>query len=380
MKTKDKKEIIDIFVNHRLDAKAKYKALVKVLLELKNSTPSQKRYYNASIYSAATLKRLEYDIKKLCSIKDSEVNSAVKIEKKIAIVGTPLTGVERLLVFNQGAAPDILRQEVIDLVEFSKLDELMPDPIPTFTKGLPGNAERKTWLKTNEVQHSFTKKDDLQKLIEDTHAKAVDGAYTFALTNLIEAQEALIKKNKEKAADDLEALNVNIFKEAPEVVKQGIKLRDRYPFLGEADCPDEFKILTADMITAYYNYVDGHKALKALVAAGASNEDIFEIAKKTVADFELNLEIGDELDYYLDHKEILGKHPIFADKMLAQKVADMGSVDLANRKKNLASYISRDSKAFKKMEAGEAKDAFAEKLAEWQKEQELVIARLEKIS
>jgi hypothetical protein len=120
--------------------------------------------------------------------------------------------------------------------------------------------------------------------------------------------------------------------------------------------------------------------LKALIAVGTSNEDIFEIAKNTVKNFELNLEIYDELNFYKEHGKILGEHPIFADKMLKESVEGMSTVELTKRQKNLRTYVSRDEKAFNKMEEGEAKDKFGEKLQAWKDELDLVNARLEKIS
>ena len=117
-----------------------------------------------------------------------------------------------------------------------------------------------------------------------------------------------------------------------------------------------------------------------MVEAGVSNEEIYAIANKVVADFKLNLDCHDELTHYQEHKQILGKHPIFAEKMLEEAVNALGTVELTKRQKNLRSYISRDQKAFDKMDDGEAKDKFGEKLQTWKDELNLVDARLEKIS
>jgi len=331
MKPKAKQEVVDLFILHRKSPKEKYQALVQVLLKLDGATPGQKRFYNASRYSAPNLATLEYDVKKLCGISDKDLSRAVKAEKEL---NPPTTA--KILPIEFTA--------VLEEIDLSKAD---------YAKELKPLAKQIS---------EFTEK-------EPESQKKVD---------LIAFIDSFIPKGP--STEEIEAKIISQFTEAPEVVKQGIKLREQYPFLGAEDCPDEFKILTNDMLTAFYNYRDGRKELKEALAAGATNEDIFEIAKKTVADFELNLECGDELDHYQEHGKILGTHPIFGDKMLVEKVENMGSVDLANRKKNLASYISRDTKALNKMEEGPSKAAFAEKLEGWKKEQELVIARLEKIS
>ena len=330
MKTSEKNEIIDIFVNLRKDAKAKYQALVKVLLALSNSTPAQKRYYNASIYSPLNLSGLEYDIKKLCGITDSDISRAVKTEKK--------TVTKVVSIF-----PEDLKNALQDL-DLENAD---------YNKELRPLAKQLSKVYNKEPESQ--KKPDLIAFIEANFTKEPTA--------------------KEKA----EAI-VKVFEAAPNEVKTDLKLRDEFPFLSEDDCPNEFKILVADKLTAFKKWLEGREELKALVAAGATNEDIFEIAKTTVANFELNLEIYDELEYYKEHGTILGKHEIFADKMLEEGVANMSTVELTKRQKNLRTYVSKDEKALNKMEEGEAKEAFTVKVEGWKTELALVDARLEKIS
>lgn len=374
MKTKEKEAVLELLASHPKTPKARYKVLVEKLMELPGATPAQKRFYNAALYSPVNLNSLEYDLKKLCGITDHQVKK-LKLEKKAP---APKTGQERLLDFNPEGDENYLRQEAVDLVEFSKLQ--LPDNLPEFSKGLPGNAERKQWLSDKQVEHSFTRKVDLQALIEKEHEASVDMAYAVAIDNLKEAKETIAKEIEVKAEEEAAVGVLKTFETAPEEVKQAVKLRDEFPFLNDADCPDEFKILVADKFTAYNNFVEGREELKALVALGASNDDLFEIAQKTVKEFKLNLDIYDELNYYKEHKQILGKHPIFAEKMLEASVNALGTVELTKRQKNLRSYISRDQKAFNKMEEGEAKDNFGKKIETWQAELDLVDARLDKIS
>lgn len=333
MKPNEKQEVIALFSEYRKQPKEKYKALAKVLLKSPNATPSQKRYVNASRYSDANLQSLEYDIKKLCGITNSDISRAVKLAKQNNIVKTI----------------SVLPIEITSALE--KIDLSKAD------------------------YHKHLK--PLAKNISEATGKEAD---SIKKVDLIAFIESFIPVKEPSTSQQLADLDINIFKEAPEIVKQGIKFRDKYPFLSEEDCPDEFKILVSDMFTAYDNFRDGRKELKALIAAGASNEDIFEIARKTVADFELDLEIGDELEYYQEHGKILGEHPIFSDKMLAEKIETMSTVELTKRQKNLRTYVSRDTKALNKMDDGEAKIKFEEKLQTFKDELALVDARLEKIS
>ncbi len=330
MKTKDKKEVIDALASHPTSPKQRYQKLVAIILALHTATPMQKRFYNATTYSPVNLSNLEYDLKKLCDIKDSEIKT---VKKGLQQTEPP-------------QEPKVLPQDVVAILEELNIEEA------DYHKHLKPLAKVLTEA-TGKEPESIKKKD----------------LKTF-ITQFIP---------KKPTAEELADMNVFVFKDAPEDVKQGIKLREEYPFLAEEDCPDEFKILVADKFTALDKFVENRQELKALVATGATNEDLFEIAKKTVGDYELNLDIKEELNYYKDHKEVLGKHPIFAERMLKEKVNGLSPVDLSKRQKNLRSYVSRDEKAFNKMEEGDAKLAFGQKIEDWKKELHLVDARLEKI-
>jgi hypothetical protein len=331
MKPSEKQNVIDLFTGHRKDPKTKYTELVKVILNLSNSSPSQKRYYNASRYSPANLASLEYDVKKLCGITDKDLSSAVKAEKKTRA----LEVVTELPV----EVTDILKD--IDLEAANYNEQLKP--------------------LSKQIAEITGKEPESQKKVD-----------------LIAFIDSFIPKGP--TAEDLKAAVLKALEASPEEVKESIKLIDEFPFIDDDDCPDEFKILLSDKFKAYRKYKEGRAELKAMLEAGATEEEIFEIAKKTVENFELNLEIYDELNYYKEHGKILGEHPIFADKMLKESVEGMSTVELTKRQKNLRTYVSRDEKAFNKMEDGEAKDKFGEKLQAWKDELELVNARLEKIS
>ena len=58
-------------------------------------------------------------------------------------------------------------------------------------------------------------------------------------------------------------------------------MRQEWPFLSSPDCPAELKILAADKITAYHNYVEAHAALFSCT----SPEECFSTAKKVMENF-----------------------------------------------------------------------------------------------
>ena len=73
---------------------------------------------------------------------------------------------------------------------------------------------------------------------------------------------------------------------------------------------------------------------------------------------------------------MLGQHPIFEDYMLQKKVADYKDTYLATRRGLLKNYIGRESKKLPEMEE-KKKAEVIKKIKAWEKELELVEARLE---
>lgn len=331
MKTKDKNTVVALLAAKYDSAKSRYQALVKCFLKLAGATPGQKRYYNASKFTKGNLQALEYDMKKLCGISEADVKKASKAIKKATVAD------------NTPSLPN----EVLDKLNTIELE----------------SADYNKELKP------------LAKLLAEHTSKEPQDQKKVTLLAFI---ESFIPKGP--SIDELKTEFSEALKSAPEDVKKGLKIRELYPFLNDDDCPDEFHTLTGKMVSAFINWKEGRKELKALIDQGVSNEELRDISKKIVENFELNLDCHDELTYYQENGKILGKHPIFADKVLQEEVETMGEKALNTRKKNLASYISRDTKAYDKMEEGEAKNNFGEKIKAWERERELIDARLKRIA
>jgi len=126
-------------------------------------------------------------------------------------------------------------------------------------------------------------------------------------------------------------------REIPEQIRKTIRLRDDFPFLADPKCPDKFKILVHDMLTAYANYVDGHKRLFEVT----TGDELQEVASTVVENYLENREIWDELNYYKENGKILGKHVIFSttDRML--EIRNMTTADQVKLQKNLMNNIAR---------------------------------------
>lgn len=123
----------------------------------------------------------------------------------------------------------------------------------------------------------------------------------------------------------------------PENVRKTIRLRDDFPFLKEKDCPEELKILVADMLSAYDNYCKAHEEL-----FNANGEEEFaKISAAVVENYLENRAIWDELQYYKANGKYLAKHPIFNRKEIAKKVAKMNAKQLVTRNTVLENEIGK---------------------------------------
>lgn len=118
--------------------------------------------------------------------------------------------------------------------------------------------------------------------------------------------------------------------------------------------------MVADKISAFRRFEKLHPEL--LSKARNLEEVSFEMVEKAVKSFELNRLIFEELDYYEEHGEVLGNHPKLRKLKMMQDSKLLDRFQALNRRNNLRTYISKDTKALKKMKQGKEKAAFAETL------------------
>lgn len=161
------------------------------------------------------------------------------------------------------------------------------------------------------------------------------------------------KEDLELENEDLKAEN-EALKSAPKLDAQAIRVE--FPFLNEKDCPDEFKILVADKITAWNRYLD----IQSDIQKAESGENALDatqlavLAKEAIALFDENQKIYDELNCYQTTGKILGVHPIFKKVQLTREVEAMTNDELIKYKSSSAKYFSVNKTALEK--AKKAKD------------------------
>ena len=328
---------------------------------------SQVRFLNAAGYTKPVLENLLYDLKQLHNITDGQIRVAKRKAQPIA--------------------------------------EVSPFTIPTFSKGGKGNTERQKFVKDNniEVEGKTNKLLDpaIKKWAEEGTAKWNEEQAEKA--KIAESGTDIQKNDTDIPKNGTDTGNIDViveevtdetpmeeqFKTAPDEVKEYISLHDQFPFLDEDDCPEELKILVSDKRKHYRAYVDARKKLLVIVPTtdkdatpvAMTDAEIFVLASKAVDNFEVNQLIYDELDHYNTEKEILGKHPIFAERILKGKIEKMTMAEAAKRATNLDNYIRRDGNALKKESEKEDKDAakiskLESKIIEWNLELSLVNAKL----
>lgn len=139
---------------------------------------------------------------------------------------------------------------------------------------------------------------------------------------------------------DFEPLPELLLIDIPFEIKRTIKMREEFPFLNDADCPNELKILVADRITAYHNYVNDHEKL----FEAASDEELQELAASVVENYIDNQEIWDELNYYKENGQIHGKCQIFDWKMREDEIRALLPADLIKLRDQLKNNIPRTKK------------------------------------
>lgn len=176
-------------------------------------------------------------------------------------------------------------------------------------------------------------------------------------------------------------LFTNVLQDMNETEKTGFKIYDRYPFLREEDCPNEFKILTADAITAFHNFKEAHTELFNEVVlpenTELTNEEIYAIAARLLDDFEINRAIHSELEYYAKNNEILGEHEIFADLKKQRELDALTSADLSRKIGNIASNISKKKTKLGKTTDKDLKNTLSEEIKALEKEKAELNARLQ---
>lgn len=166
----------------------------------------------------------------------------------------------------------------------------------------------------------------------------------------------------------------------------GFKLVILYPFIESEDCPDELKVLVTDMMTAYRGFIMGQEELSDLIYGNPekgiepkelTNEELFDLGGDLVKNWELNELIHQELSYYGEHGEILGKHPKLVALALKESISKKSDKKLLERLKQLKKNISNNEDKLKVAKDDSKKSELLSRIDQYNQELNMVQAELE---
>lgn len=152
--------------------------------------------------------------------------------------------------------------------------------------------------------------------------------------------DALVRAQPQKFSGLLKKILMRFADPVPDdtlPVRKSPRFREQWKFLSEDDCPTELKILAADKITAYHNYVRAHEELFQCIDLSSC----FETAKKVIKNFSENRLIVAEFRFYQEHRRCLGKHPIFSETKRLAELRALPISELFRKRRNLEGAIWR---------------------------------------
>lgn len=167
----------------------------------------------------------------------------------------------------------------------------------------------------------------------------------------------------------------------------GFKLVVLYPFIENEDCPDELKALVTDMMTAYRAFIKGQEELsvilygdeeKGIEPQDLDNDQLYALGGDLVKNWELNELINEELSYYGETGEILGKHPKLQQLALVNETAKKSNKKLSDRVKQLNKNLINNKKKLKSAKDEKKKAEIQLRLDQYKNELEVVQAEIGK--
>ena len=255
--------------------------------------------------------------------------------------------------FNRGQAEAMMSVLVYELGNLIGLNEHETAKLPR--KASTPKPQKKT---------AVTPIDDLLMQLAESLGITVDEVFSneTKLTELTEAQQQAVEKLAPAYA------------QVPETIKKVIRIREKYPFLRSQDCPEEFKIMVADMFTAYDNYREAYT----LLSDKNTKDENLELAQAVVENYLANRAMWEELDYYLANGEILGNLPIFELLKLRKEISELTDMDLMKKLNTTKPNLTKSKKAIETAKDAEEKTEAEKRMAKWQQVKSEVEAEIER--
>lgn len=120
------------------------------------------------------------------------------------------------------------------------------------------------------------------------------------------------------------------------------------------------------LINAYYDEKGDPKK------ADIDLKETFVTAKAALENYNENVLIYDEFNYYQDKKKILGVHPVFRVLKLTESITKMREASAVKRYRNLINYINRGNRNLSKTKDAVKRKASEDKIKIWEEERDLI--------
>ena len=348
-----KQKVIEFFQNLPKEKYEKFNDAFELYRKSEGKSLGMEKGINAAGFSEHALGNLLYDLQKLHGITDVEKIQVVKSEK-LVVSGEEIEGAFQSKYFCSKSAFEMTEEELIawgvqrelsngDLKEILAL--AINSNLDVIAEGLIKSLDEiaKIPVVNTEAPTVSTELDKENKALvlenEDLQDEKAD---------LEEELEATVEEN-ESLKDELDKL-----KSLPKIDAKSIRVE--FPFLSEKECPDEFKILVADKITAWNRYLECHEEMLRIESGEVVETDLrkADLASNCIEAFTENQKIYDELVAYAETGKVLGVHPIFKKLQMTREVEEMTADELHNYKGSSAKYFSVNKTALAKAE--KAKD------------------------
>jgi FtsZ-binding cell division protein ZapB len=283
-----KQNVIEFFQNLPVEKHEQFNEAFKLYRESPTKSEAVERMLNAGGYSERALENLLYDLQKMHEITDVE-----KVPIQVPVIS---------LQNEDTAVNDI------DVVDTDIKDN-------AYVKGL-----------TELNENLSLENQDLEEEKEN-----------------LEFEKEELEVENEALKDEIETLKLT-----PKIDNQSIRVE--FPFLNNADCPDEFKIIIADKITAWNRYIELQEQIADAHAGKTvvSDYDLAKLGEEAVNCFDENQKIYDELNCYQNTGKVLGVHPVFKRLQLTREVETMTNDELIKYKSSSAKYFSVNKTALAK--------------------------------
>ncbi|WP_026730200.1 hypothetical protein [Flavobacterium denitrificans] len=372
-----KQKVIEFFQNLPEEKTEQFNEAFSLYRQSPGKNASAERSYNASGYTPHGLENLLYDLQTIHGITDVE-----KVKVIMEVVKEEQTEITQLFDYILALSEEELRNwclyipsdcaltldQAIEMATAAGKDniaiileeELAKVSFATATNGLPvylmempeetliewANNLPETDIDAWKATLKQAGSDEQQKVAiiisaELEKRKPSFGQTPDELTN--KAAELNAEQNKLGMPNPTEFLN-------KEAETETTSIREEFPFLNNADCPDELKILVADKITAWKNYVEAQNTI-AKADSGElklTDEALADVAAIATRNFEENQRIYDELNVYKETGKVLGVHPVFKKLQLTREVEAMTNDELIKFKSGSAKYFSDNKKGLLK--------------------------------